>query len=160
MQNRKSLSDILHGSSPDSLRQSWDETEAAQDFAPLPTGEYECYLHAAEFFESTKGTPGVKISFKVIDGEYKDRLCWHDCWLTASAMAMAKRDLLKLGVKSLEQLDRPLPCGIRCKLKIALRRDDDGTERNRVRSFEVVGIDKIEPDPFAPSDDAPEGGGE
>ena len=57
---------------------------------------------------------------------------------------MAKRDLAKLGVTALEQLERPLPPGIRCKVKLALRRDDDGTEYNRVKTFEVVGIDPPE----------------
>ena len=63
---------------------------------------------------------------------------------------MAKRDLAKLGVSALEQLERPLPPGIRCKVKLALRRDDDGAEYNRVRTFEVVGIDAPTADPFAP----------
>ena len=65
---------------------------------------------------------------------------------------MAKRDLAKLGVTALEQLERPLPPGIRCKVKLALRRDDDGTEYNRVKHFEVVGIDPPELDAFAPID--------
>ena len=65
---------------------------------------------------------------------------------------MAKRDLAKLGVTALEQLEQPLPPGIRCKVKLALRRDDDGTEYNRVKRFEAVGIDPPEQDAFAPQD--------
>ena len=38
-----------------------------------------------------------------------------------------------------------------------LRRDDDGGEYNRVRSFEVLGIDKPEQDPFAPKDKPTDG---
>ncbi len=68
-------------------------------------------------------------------------------------MAMTKRDLGKLGVTSIDQLEQPLPQGIRVKAKLALRRDDDGTEYNRVRSFEVLGIDEPEKDPFAPKDE-------
>ena len=71
---------------------------------------------------------------------------------------MAKRDLGKLGVTSLDMLERPLPPGIRCTVKLALRRDDDGNEHNRVRSFEVVGIDEPERDAFAPQDAKSEGG--
>jgi len=40
--------------------------------------------------------------------------------------------------------------GMRCKVRVALRKDDDGTERNRVVWFSVVGIDKTEVDAFAP----------
>jgi hypothetical protein len=68
-------------------------------------------------------------------------------------MPMSKRDLSKLGVTSVDQLDNPLPRGIRCKVRLALRRDDDGREYNRVRSFEVINIDKPERDPFAPAEE-------
>jgi hypothetical protein len=67
-------------------------------------------------------------------------------------MPQSKRDLGKLGIQSLEQLQRPLPRFIRCKVKVALRTDDDGAERNRVKSFEAIGFDKELPDPFAPSE--------
>ena len=40
--------------------------------------------------------------------------------------ALAKRDLGKLGVASLEQLERPLPEGIIIDARVALRRGDDG----------------------------------
>ena len=56
---------------------------------------------------------------------------------------------------ALEQLERPLPPGIRCKVKLALRKDDDGTEYNRVKTFEVVGIDPPEQDAFAPIEHPP-----
>ena len=73
-------------------------------------------------------------------------------WLTPAALPMAIRDLKKLEVTALEQLERPLPPGIRCRVKLALRRDNDGNEHNRVRTFDAVGIDPPEVDPFAPSD--------
>ena len=68
---------------------------------------------------------------------------------------MAKRDLLKLGIDSPEKLEQPLPAGIRCKVRVALRRDDKGNETNRVVRFDVVGIDAPTVDPFAPADDPP-----
>ncbi len=86
----------------------------------------------------------------MLEGDHQGRQFWHDVWLTPAALPMAKRDLGKLGVTALEQLERPLPPGIRCKVKLALRKDDDGTEYNRVKRFEVVGIDAPEADAFAP----------
>lgn len=150
---RRMLSDILHGSDRDRLQDAWNETQAAEDFAPLPGGEYVCYAVAADPFNAkTKGTPGVKIAFKIIEGEHTGRQVWHDCWLTPAALSQTKRDLGKLGIMALEQLERPLPPGIRCQVRVVLRRDDDGAEHNRVKSFAVVGIDEPEQDAFAPID--------
>ncbi len=50
----------------------------------------------------------------------------------------------------LRQLEQPLPAVFRCKVKLAIRRDDDGNENNRVRRFDVLEVVKPEPDAFAP----------
>jgi len=150
---RKSLSDILREGDRQNLSRVWGETQAAEDFAPLPSGEYVARIVGGELFTSkTKGTAGYKLAFRVVESDHQGRQFWHDVWLTPAALPMAKRDLAKLGVTALEQLERPLPPGIRCKVKLALRRDDDGTEQNRVRHFEVIGIDPPEQDAFAPAD--------
>lgn len=150
---RKSLSDILHNGDRESLSRAWGETQAAEDFVPLPSGEYVARIVGGELCTSrTKGTAGYKLAFRVLEGDHEGRQFWHDVWLTPAALPMAKRDLSKLGVKTLDQLERPLPPGIRCRVKLALRRDDDGAEYNRLRAFEVLGIDEPEADPFAPAD--------
>lgn len=150
------LSDILNtgGQSGDDLRAAWNDTAAATDFAPLPSGEYVARIIAGELFTGrTNGTPGYKLTFKVLEGPHDGRQFWHVIWLTPAALPMAKRDLGKLGVVDLEQLERPLPAGIRCAVKLALRRDDDGSEFNKVRRFDVLGIDEPARDAFAPADD-------
>jgi hypothetical protein len=147
---RKSLSDILHAGERDSLSQSWNSTKAAGESTPLPTGRYDCHA-SGELFTSRNGTPGYKLTFKLLDGEYAGRHVWHDRWLTPAAMPMTKRDLAKLGITSLEQLDRPLQQGIRCRMQIVQREADDGVKYNQVRSFEFMGIDTPVADPFAPA---------
>ena len=147
------LSDILSNGSGEELRRKWDETEAAEEFGPLPSGEYVARIIAGELFTGrTNGTLGYKLTFRVIEGDHTGRQFWHDIWLTRAALSMAKRDLGKLGITGLEQLERPLPPGIRCSVKLVLRRDDDGSEYNRVRRFDVLGIDEPERDAFAPTD--------
>jgi hypothetical protein len=159
--NRKSLYDILREGDRQNLSQAWGETQAAEDFTPLPPGEYVARIVGGELFTSkTKNTAGYKLAFAVLEGDHQGRKFWHDVWLTPAALPMAKRDLAKLGVMALEQLERPLPPGIRCKVKLALRHDDDGVEHNRVRSFEVVGVDLPEQDTFAPQEACPAAGGE
>jgi len=148
------LTDILQNGTAETLRQAWDLTEAAGELAPLPPGEYTAHITAGVLENAkTRGTPGYKLTFRVCEGDYTGRQFWHDLWLTEAALPMTKRDLAKLGVTSLEQLDLPLPRGIRCRCKLVLRRGDDGAEFNQVRTFTVVGIDEPEADAFAPADE-------
>ncbi|MBI2433925.1 MAG: DUF669 domain-containing protein [Candidatus Hydrogenedentes bacterium] len=147
---RKKLSDILSGGTA-GLQKAWDSTEAAADFSALPAGVYVARVIGGELTEARSGTPGYKLTFRVLEGEHAGRPIWHDLWLTPAAVPMTKRDLAKLGITRLEQLEQPLPAGIRCKLKVALRKDDNGDERNRVQHFEVTGIDSADDPDFAPA---------
>jgi hypothetical protein len=137
---RKSLVDVLNGTARAELARQFDEAEAAGDMLPLPRGEYRCRVTDGELVTSKSGTPGYTLTFTVDDGEHKGRRLWHSAWLTPAALPMTKRDLAKLGVTSLDMLDRPLPAGIVCDVKVVLRVDDDGVERNRVVSFNVVEV--------------------
>ncbi len=150
----KSLSDILRPGQRDTLAAAWGQTEAAGDLETLAAGEYVAVIERGDLFTArTKGTAGYKLTFRVIEGEHADRRFWHDIWLTPAALPLAKRDLAKIGIPALDQLARPLPEGIVCCVKLALRRGDDGAEYNRVKRFDVLRIDAPEADPFAPSSD-------
>jgi hypothetical protein len=143
MTERKKLSDILRGSTRETLAKQWKDAEAAKDLAPVPPGEYLFRILSGELFMSKeKQTPGYKLTLEVTEGEHEGRRCWHDVWLTQAALPMAKRDLAKIGVADLEQLEKPLPPGILIRAKIALRKNDDGTEHNRVVRFEPAGIEQ------------------
>lgn len=147
---RRRLSDIFLNSQSQSLRDAWANTTAASDFAPLPPGVYVARLVSGELATSKGGTPAYKLAFKVLEGAHAGRQFWHDVWLTAAALPMAKRDLAKLGVTTIDQLEKPLPKGVRCEVRLALRTADDGAQFNRVKSFDVLGIDNAEDDDFGP----------
>ena len=136
---RKSLVDVL-GGTRDELARQFAEAEAAGDMVTLPRGTYRCRVTDGEVVTSKSGTPGFQLVFTVDDGEHKGRKLWHTAWLTPAALPMSKRDLAKLGVTSLDMLDRPLPACFVCDVKVAVRADDDGVERNRVVSFTVVDV--------------------
>lgn len=148
---RKLLSDILRDGQRQTLVNAWDSTAAAQDLAPLPAGDYTAAIESGELFTAKRGTAGYKLTFRICEGEYTGRKCWLDTWLTQAALSLAKRDLGKIGISCLGQLERPLPSGIVCAVKLVLRRDDDGTEFNKVKSFTVLRVDAPASDPFAPS---------
>lgn len=153
------LSDILNNGDGERIRCAWNETEAADEFGPLPAGEYIAHIIDGDLEQSrSKGTPGFKLTFRVVEGDYTGRKFWLDVWLTEAALPQAKRDLGKLGVTDLAQLEQPLPRFIRVKAKVVLRRDGDGTEYKRVRRFDVVGLDAPQPDEFAPADKPSEAG--
>ena len=153
MPERKRLSDILLNSQREQIEKLWEVTTPAADLKPIPAGDYRCRISGSALFNSRAGTPGYKITLDVLDGEHAGRRVWHDIWLSEAALSMAKRDLAKLGVGSLAQLERPLPPGIIVSAKVALRKGDDGAESNRVVRFEVVAVEPPEPEPFAPSDE-------
>jgi len=138
---RKSLVEVLHGGTDlAALARVFNETEAAGDMKPLPSGTYRGRLVTAELVNSKSGTPGYAMTFTVDDGEHRGRKLWHTAWLTPAALPVSKRDLAKLGVTSLDMLDRPLPVVFLCDVRVALRVDDDGESRNRVVKFDVVGV--------------------
>jgi hypothetical protein len=147
------LTDILAGNGGgDDIFDAWNNAEAASEFAPLPAGNYIADVIAGTLEKSrTNGTPGYRLTFSVVEpSDLAGRRFWHDCWLTVAAMPQSKRDLQKVGLTELRQLENPLPARFRCGVKLALRKEDDGTERNRVRHFEVIEVLLPELDPFAP----------
>jgi hypothetical protein len=147
---QRKLSEVLRGEDRALLQRAWSETQAAEDFGVLPAGEYVARIIEGQLATSRNGKPEYQLTFQVLEGEYKGRRFWHHLYLTAAALPMTKRDLTKLGVTSPDQLDTPLQPRIRCRVQLAVRRDDDKNQSNRVRSFEVIGIDEPPANPFAP----------
>ena len=153
MAERKKFTDILSfNSDRQKMVDLWNRTEAAPELSPLPSGLYRCRLIDGGFDNNNrKGTLSYKITFEVIDGDHARRRIWSNHWFTDDAMEFTKRALGRLGITRMEQLDQPPPSGIVCDVRVALREDDDGTKRNRVVTFDVVGIETPRSNPFAPS---------
>jgi hypothetical protein len=150
--NRPKLSDILRATGSENIVDLWNSTEAAEDYKPIPAGTYTCHLIDGQLSKARSGTPCYKATFKVIDGPHEGRRLWWEIWLTPKAMAMAKRDLPKLGITQPEHMDKPVPQWLRCHVVVVIHADDSGTERNRVKDVNVIGKDTPEADPFAPVD--------
>ena len=68
---------------------------------------------------------------------------------------MAKRDLGKFGVTDLKQLDQPLPQGIVCTIKLALRPETTASEFNKIKDLEVLRIDVPSRTPLPPAIPSP-----
>jgi hypothetical protein len=150
--------DSLSGGSDD-FNNLWDQTEAADDgFNPLPAGIYRCLVSDGRRSRARSGTESYKLTFIVIDGEYANRKCWLDLWLTPRALSMTKRDLIKLRIHRPEQLDQAPPTGIVCDVKVVVRAVEDGAgDYNQVKGFVVV-ADAPPPGTLEPDDEHDQGG--
>lgn len=148
MTERRKLSDILRDKG--ALAKVWESTQAAAGTGPLPRGEYIAFVLDGVLDTSRHGTPEYRLTFQVTEGDHAGRRFWHHLYLTPDAMPLTKCYLSRLGITSLEMLDLPLPPGIKCKVKLSLRVGDNGSEYNRVETFDVVGVEPPAPDPFAP----------
>src|SRR5262249_945645 len=109
MSERKKLTDILRGSERDRIAGIWQSTEPPDDPKPLSPAEDRGRIIDGSLFNAKSGTAGYKLTLEVLEGEHTGRQLWHDIWITEAAVSIAKRDLGKLGITSLEQLERPLP---------------------------------------------------
>ena len=149
---RKLLKPFMNGQLQE-ISDAWDNAEIAEEWGPLPAGKYVAEIISGEMFNSgRKGTPGYKLTFKVVEGEHEGRQFWNDIGVSDSAMSMAKRDLAKLGMEDFADLATPLRHVFRCRVQLALRTDDDGSQFNRVKRFDVESVRDVEKDPFAPPD--------
>lgn len=117
------------------LAKQFNDAEIASDSAAIPPGRYRCLAVSGELTKSRSGTPGYRVTFVVEEGEHRGVRLRLDCWLTPAALPMAKRDLLKFRVT---RLDEPFPPGYVADVAVAKYSDDDGVERNKIRSFTIV----------------------
>lgn len=151
------LTDILGSDGHDELTRVFNNVDAAPELGPIPLGDYIAHITRKEVTTSrVKQTPSVKLTFTIIEGDFANRCVWYDIWLTRNWMTYAKRDLAKIGINSLEEIDPPLSDLFRCSVRVVVHRDDDGNETNQVKKFDVVEVEEPEPEPFAPGGESAE----
>jgi hypothetical protein len=152
MNKFEKLAAMLGGEQATALEQRFDSAAAAADAGAIPPGVYRCLVSKGELHTSRSQTPGYRVTFLVEAGEHQGSRVFLDCWLTERALPMAKRDLQKLGVTSVRQMETPLPPGLVADVTVVRYVDDDQIERNRVRSFVIVDK-RVDPtaDPDFPS---------
>lgn len=140
---RKKLTDICPlNSDLQNLRSAWANNTPEDDETPLPEGVYTFRIREGKLATSKKGTPSYKVTLEVTEGDHEGHFVWHDFWLTEKAMKRSRRDLAKIGINQVEDLEKPLPMGILIQGKVTTERLDDGTEHNRLGRFKFLEIEK------------------
>jgi hypothetical protein len=127
----------------------FDIVEAADELTPLPRDTYEGVATAGKLIQSSRGTDGYRLEFRVTQGEYNGRRLWHTYWLSEKALPFSKRDLKKFGIDSLLTLKSPFPADrYVCRLAVVVKCEDDGRERNEVTCITVLRTQEPPANPF------------
>jgi len=147
---RPRLADLLGDRGKDDLANAWAVTPAAPAFAVLPRGRYLLEAVAAKLELSRNRNPAYSVRFRVVapGTPHHGQLVFHRFWLTDAALSMSKAGLEALGILRPDQMEEPLPRGLRVEADVALHTRDDGTEYNEVRNFKPA--EPAPADPFAP----------
>jgi hypothetical protein len=155
MTERKKLTDIVReGKSSWLTKTDWSKEERAQDFGkPIPRGTYSARIVSGELAVAKKGPPFFNLTFEIADGPHKGRKLWYPIWLTDAARSQALRDFDRLGISGPDQLENGLPAVFLTTISVVIRKNDDDSEKNEIRTFTVTGIEKPEADPFRPDDE-------
>lgn len=159
MTPKKKLSEIVKDMA--GLKRQWAATQPAPDTdKPIPPGDYVCELIDGTAGESSKLKPYYKVTLRVKEGPFAGRLVWHDYYLSEAALPYTLRAFSRIGVTDLEALDGGLPPGLVVKAKVVVKKRDDATERNEVRSWDLVAVNAADSPgtadaPTPPADPAP-----
>lgn len=118
------------------------EIDPATPFDPIPAGKYLAMIVASEM-QATKAGDGsyLKLTFEVIDGEFKNRKLWTQLNLqnpNSQAVQIAKSELSAIcravGVMqpkdSVELHNLPLVITVKCR-----KREDTGDIQNEIKGY-------------------------
>lgn len=76
------------------------EEEKRPEQREIPNGRFRCKIISTKFFNSSqKGTPGLKLTFRIIQGEYEGGLLWYDIWLTPKCRTRNGKHYGELGIE-------------------------------------------------------------
>lgn len=142
--------------------ETFDKTEPAPEYKPLPAGIYAARIVSGAFQTTKKGADAYRIAFEVTAGEFLRRRVSRTWVFTDKAIAYAKRDLALLGLTTGKQLLEPWPpfgCEVYCRLIVAIQRGDDGSEFNDVKKIDAVRTVDSNAKPFLIDPDAEPGEG-
>lgn len=134
----------------------FDDAAPAADFGILPPGKYVAVAiegKATSGAEKQHGKDCFSVRFKILDGEYRNRQLSRYWYFTLDALPYTKRDLDLFGIRSSAQIKATppfTPDRLVFELTVTVRKLDDGTERNDVRSIKFVRTIEPEANPFPP----------
>lgn len=122
---------------------AFDSAVAAPEFTPLPQAVYTCRVVRGEYCSTNSGAEAYRMRFEVTDGPHAGQTVVRTWTFGPKALQYTKRDLAPFGLNSSAQLRAPFPAAGReylVRLVVALKRGDDGIERNDVKRVDNVRV--------------------
>lgn len=124
--------------------QGFDFVEPAPEISPLPAGIYLArVLHGELTVTKTSGVDAYRIRFEVIEGEHSGRTLIRTWTFGEKAVSYTKRDLAVFGLTTMAQLRAEFPVPGKqsnVRLKVVLKRGDDGHEFNDIKRIQIVNV--------------------
>ncbi len=141
-------------SASDEIRESFESAAAASALPDVvPNGDYIATLKSTKVGRNKNGKPRAVLTFVVTEGAFAGKRLWMDLYFTADAEVRSWKTLSNIGIESADELMKPVPKGISCKLRVFVEAGDSGKEWNTIKEIEVIGFQEEQPDPFAPAVD-------
>lgn len=127
--------------------------EPAGSIEPIPPGRYTVMITDSDFVQTKAGDGHyLKLTFKVIDGEYINRLIWTNLNLdnpNPKAVEIAQRELSAIcrAVDVLEVEDSQQLHGIPMSAQVKIRKGTDGyADQNTISGFKPTSDSSGEPE--------------
>ena len=86
-----------------------DVSNSSGDFDALPEGRYNVSVDTAEQVTAKTGTEMIKVAFRVEDGNYKNRMLWHNFSLTPKSYVFLYQFLKAAGSTLIDKDDVETP---------------------------------------------------
>jgi hypothetical protein len=130
--SRPNQNDILNAQ----LKKMKDVAPAPDLDEPVKRGKYEARVFDLNFgMFGENETPGIRVCFKILQGDYAGRYLRKTVWLTDRASALASRDLGKLGITSADDINNPELKTYLFEIRVVVNEND----YNEVTGFKVIG---------------------
>ena len=140
-----------------------DAFDNAKPFQPLPGAVYTARVVSGQYTQTkAKGEDCYRMVFEVTEGTERGERIARVWTFGDRAVRYAKRDLAAFGLSTAKQLLEPFPPTgreIYCKLTVALKRGDNGSEFNDVKRIDVLKAEDSAVKSYLIDPDAPGGVG-
>jgi hypothetical protein len=134
------------GGTSDEERLLWEQASEA-GIGVIPKAWYRATLIEGGPAESpVKRTKSYKLVFEITaDGPYRGRRLYWDLYMTPAAVCATKAQLRPIGITEYDHTQRVLDRQYECEIRVVVERDDDQTERNRIREYKVLKVVEAQP---------------